>query len=114
MVVNDSNETRRAGDAAGLNDDAFPGGNCNSSNATKPLHVQARIANTQRDLVFEALRIAGVKALHAADDIALGDDECAERGIRIAIHYLKEAASGFRALEQIDAAIASLTGEVSP
>ena len=39
----------------------------------------------------EALRIAGIKALHAADDITLGDDGCAERGIPIAIQNLREA-----------------------
>jgi hypothetical protein len=35
-------ETRRAGDAAGLGDDAFPGGNCNSELTPKAHVAQAK------------------------------------------------------------------------
>ena len=76
--------------------------------APKPLHVQAEIAALQRDFIVEALRIASTKAWHAADDLALGDDDCAERGIRIAILNLREAATGFRQLEALTSAIEAL------
>lgn len=66
----------------------------------------------QRDFIAEALRIAAVKAVHAADDLALGDDASAERGIRIAILNLREAATGFRQLEALVAAIEAV-GRVS-
>ncbi|MGC2224977.1 MAG: hypothetical protein WA624_22750 [Methylocella sp.] len=68
----------------------------------KHVHVQEAIAALQRDFVAEALRIAGIKALHAADDITLGDDGCAERGIQIAIQNLREAATAFRQLQKLN------------
>jgi hypothetical protein len=76
--------------------------------APKPLHVQETIATLQRDFVSEALRIASIKAWHAADDLVLGDDPCAERGIRIAIANLREAATAYRQLETLTAAIDAL------
>jgi len=84
-----------------------------SETNTKPLHVQAEIAALQRDSITEALRIASTKAWHAADDLALGDDASAERGIRIAIQNLREAATGFRQLETLTAAIDALGGRAS-
>ena len=80
---------------------------------TKSLHVQAEIAALQRDFVSEVLRIASIKAWHAADDLVLLDDACAERGIRIAILNLREAATGYRQLETLTAAIDAL-GERAP
>jgi len=77
----------------------------------KPLHVQETIASLQREFVCEALRIAALKAWHAADDVEIGDDDCAERGIRIAIQNLREAAPGFRQLQELKAAIAGLAGK---
>jgi hypothetical protein len=38
-----TNETRRAGDAAGLRNDAFPGGNCSSEITQKPDVAQVKI-----------------------------------------------------------------------
>jgi len=85
--------------AAGLDDDAFPGGNCIPSIAPNPSSKQAAIVGLQREFISECLRVAAVKASHAGDDILLGDDLAAERGIRIAIDNLREAASAFRQLE---------------
>jgi len=65
----------------------------------------------QRDYAVEALRIAALKAWHAADDLELGDDTCAERSIRIAILNLREAAAGYRQLKELEAARAGLAGE---
>ena len=83
--------------AAGLDDDAFP--NCIPSIAPNPSSKQAAIVGLQREFISECLRVAAVKASHAGDDILLGDDLAAERGIRIAIDNLREAASAFRQLE---------------
>jgi hypothetical protein len=58
------------------------------------------IAALQRDFIAEALRIAAVKAAHAADDIELGDDIAVERSIGLAISHLKQAASAFRELQR--------------
>lgn len=80
----------------------------------KPRHVQAAIADLQREYIVEALRIAAFKAWHAADDLTLCDDASAERGIRIAIANLREAAAAFRQLEALTAAIEALQqGRVS-
>jgi len=103
------NETRRVGDAAGLGD-AISFAADAAEITTKPLHVQETIATLQRDFVAEALRIAATKAWHAADDLAIGDDASAERGIRIAILNLREAATGFRQLEALTSAIEALNG----
>lgn len=92
------NETPPLG-AAGLDDDAFPGGNCIPSIAPNPSSKQAAIVGLQRDFISECLRIAAIKASHAGDDILLGDDLAAKRGIRIAIDNLREAASASRELE---------------
>ena len=91
--------------------DAFPGGNCSSEITPKSLHVQHTIAALQRQFIGEALRIVAVKAWHAADDIDLADDASAERGIRIAVLNLREAATGFRQLEALTAAIDALREE---
>jgi hypothetical protein len=74
----------------------------------KPVHVQEAIAALQLDFVAEALRITGIKALHAADDITLGDDGCAECGIPIAIQNLREAATAFRRLQKLNDARSAL------
>lgn len=74
----------------------------------KAVPVQEAIAALQLDFVAEALRIAGIKALHAADDITLGDDGCAERGIRITIQNLREAATAFRQLQKLNDARSAL------
>jgi hypothetical protein len=70
--------------------------------------IDPRIASTiselQRDLVIECLRITAIKAAHAADDFMIGDDECAERSIEIAILQLREAAKAWRQLRALDAA----------
>jgi hypothetical protein len=58
--------------------------------------IQAAIAALKRDFAAEALAIAAVKASHAADDILLGDDLGAERGIRLAISHLRAGAAAFR------------------
>jgi hypothetical protein len=57
------------------------------------------IAALQRDFIAEALRIAAVKAAHAADDIELGDDLAVERGISLTITHLKAAAAEFRQMQ---------------
>src|ERR1700716_601659 len=74
----------------------------------KHVHVQEAIAALQRDFVAEAIRIAGIKALHAADDITLGDDGCTERGIQIAIQNLPETATAFRQLQKLNDARSAL------
>ena len=91
--------------------DAFPGGNCSSEITPKSLHVQETIAALQRAFIVEALHIASIKAAHAADDIQLSDDASAERSIRIAILNLREAATGYRQLEALTAAIDALRQE---
>jgi hypothetical protein len=60
--------------------------------------IQEAIAALKRDFCGEALAIAAVKCSHAADDILLGDDPSAERGIRLAISHLRAAAAAFREL----------------
>ena len=66
-----------------------------------PVATQAEIVAMQRDYIAEALRIAALKAAHAADDIEIGDDAVAERGITLAIQNLREVASAFRQLRRM-------------
>jgi hypothetical protein len=61
--------------------------------------VQAATAELQREYALEALRIAAVKASHAADDLAIGDDGSAERQIRVAIAHIREGAAAFRQMQ---------------
>jgi hypothetical protein len=99
--------SRRAGGATGLGD-AFPGGNCSSEIPPKAPLAQEAIAALQLDFVAEALRITGFKALHAADDLTLGDGGCAECGIPIAIQNLREATTAFRRLQKLNDARSAL------
>jgi hypothetical protein len=46
--------------------------------------IQETVAHLQRDYIVEALRIAVLKAARAADDVEIGDDDCAERGPKFA------------------------------
>jgi hypothetical protein len=70
--------------------------------------VDPRLAGTiselQREMIVECLRIVAVKAAHAADDLQIGDDECAGRSIEIAILNLREVARGWRQLQALEAA----------
>jgi hypothetical protein len=84
--------------AAGLDDDAFPGGNCISSIAPNPNSKQAAIVGLRRDFVAECLRIAALKINHAADNVELGDDLAAERDIQIALSHWREGTTAFREL----------------
>jgi hypothetical protein len=65
--------------------------------------AQAAIADLQCEFIAECLRIAAVKASHAADNILLADDLNAERDIRIAIENIREAARSFREWQARDA-----------
>jgi hypothetical protein len=86
----------RAPNTKRLNDDS-------PSIAQNPAAVQATIVALQRDYIAEALRIAALKAAHAADDIEIGDDAVADRGITLAIQNLREAANAFRDLQKAEA-----------
>lgn len=86
--------------AAGIEDEtSFPGGNDHQLMTPGLSAKQESIAPLRRAFVAESLRIAGVKALHASDDILLGDDICAEGGIQLAISHLKAAAAAFREMQ---------------
>jgi hypothetical protein len=61
--------------------------------------AQEATAALQRDFIAEALRVASIKAANAADDIDIRDDDCAERGIRLAIAHLRAAAATFREMQ---------------
>jgi hypothetical protein len=63
------------------------------------------IADLQRELIVEYLRVVAVKAAHAADDLEIGDDACARRSVEIAILNLREVATAFRQLESLTSAI---------
>jgi hypothetical protein len=63
--------------------------------------VQEATAALQRDFIAEALRVASIKAAHAADDIDIRDDDCAECGIRLAISHLRAAAATFREMQDL-------------
>jgi type II secretory pathway component HofQ len=65
----------------------------------KPSQKKQEIAALRRDFIAEALRIAAVKAAHAADDIEIGDDIAVERGISLTITHLKAAAAEFRQMQ---------------
>ena len=96
--MSQSNETRRAGGAAGL-------GNSSSVTAdgSENIHSQSApqeaTAALQRDFIAEALRVASIKAAHAADDVLLGDDVGAEREIRQAISHLRAGSATFREMQ---------------
>jgi hypothetical protein len=66
----------------------------------KSAEKKQAIADLRRDFVIEVLRIAAVKAAHAADDIEIGDDIAVERGISIVIAHVKEAAAAFREMQR--------------
>jgi hypothetical protein len=91
-------ETRRAGSAAGLGN-AFPAGNGSSKIPPKDHLAQEAIAHLQRDFAAEALRVAAIKAAHAADDVLLSDDVGAEREIRMAISHLRAGSAAFREMQ---------------
>ena len=80
---------------AGLLDNYSLAGN-DIENTPAQFAAQAVCAALQRDFIAEALRVASIKAAHAADDIDIRDDDCAERGIRLAISHLRAAAATFR------------------
>jgi hypothetical protein len=61
---------------------------------------QQAITALRRDFIAEALRVVALKASHAADDVELGDDICAERGISIVVAHVKEAAATFREMQR--------------
>jgi hypothetical protein len=75
-----------------------------SEHSHKSPHVQQTISALQREFVCECLRIAAIKASHAADDLEIGDDTAAERELAVAVQNMREAASGFRLLQQALAA----------
>jgi hypothetical protein len=78
---------------------AAPITNFNAPQLTeKKPKIQAVIIGLKRDFAAEALAIAAIKASHAADDVLLGDDISAERGIRLAIAHLRAGAAAFREL----------------
>jgi hypothetical protein len=78
--------------AAGLSESSCLGAD-EASIARNPVATQAAIVALQRDFIAEALRITALKAAHAAEDIDIGDDAIAERGITLAIQNLREAAA---------------------
>jgi hypothetical protein len=84
---------------AGLLDINYVAGN-DIENSLKPVHVQEEIAALQREFAAEALRVAAVKACHAADDVSLGDDVGAEREIRLTISHLRAGAAAFRGMRR--------------
>jgi hypothetical protein len=60
---------------------------------------QEAIATLQGEFSAEALRVAAIKAAHAADDVLLGDDVGAEREIRQAISHLRAGSATFREMQ---------------
>lgn len=80
-------------------DCSLPGGVNTPESSPGRSGKQRAITALRRDFVAEALRIAAVKAGHAADDIEIGDDIAVERGIAITIFHLKEAARTFREIQ---------------
>ena len=85
---------------AGLLDNYSLAGN-DIENTPAQFAAQAVCAALQRDFIAEALRVASIKAAHAADDIDIRDDDCAERGIRLAISHLRAAAATFREMQDL-------------
>jgi hypothetical protein len=72
--------------------------------------AQEAIAALQRDFVAEALRVASIKAVHAADDVLLGDDAGAEREIRLAVSHLRVGSAAFRKMQGTIEGIADAIG----
>ena len=72
--------------------------------------AQEATAALQRDFIAEALRVASIKAAHAADDVLLGDDVGAEREIRQAFSHLRAGSSAFRKLQGTIEGIADAIG----
>ena len=107
--MSQSNHTGRVGGAPGL-------GNSSSVTAdySENIHSQSApqeaTAALQRDFIAEALRVAAVKAAHAADDVLLRDDVGAEREIRLAISHLRAGSSAFRKLQGTIEGIADAIG----
>jgi hypothetical protein len=104
----------RVGDAAELGICSLRGcENRPDTNQTAQSPQERNVADAKRDLLrsftAEALRIAAMKAAHAADDVEIGDDDGAERSIRIAIGHLKEGAAAFRKMQAaLDASAAEI------
>lgn len=84
---------------AGLLDINSVAGN-DIENSLKPVHVQEEIAALQREFAAETLRVAAIKATHAADDVSLGDDVGAEREIRLAVSHLQAGSAAFREMQR--------------
>ncbi len=97
--MTERHESPPALDADGLSGKAIPGRNCTPETSKRPARVQEAIAALKREFVAECLRIAAIKASHAADNVEIGDDLCAERDIRLAVENVREAARAFRELE---------------
>jgi hypothetical protein len=87
----------RAG--GGLQKASFPGGIDGPASKTIAANSQAAFMGLRREFACEALRIAAVKALHAADDIEIGDDYAAERELGVAVAHMREGAKAFRELQ---------------
>ena len=68
----------------------------NTHSQSKP---QEAITALRRDFAAEALRVASIKAVHAADNVLLGDDVGAEREIRLAISHLGAGSAAFLKLQ---------------
>jgi hypothetical protein len=85
---------------AGLANTSLLSGFDNREISPNPHEKQAAITALRRDFVAEALRVVAIKAAHAAEDIELGDDVCAERGLGIVIAHVKEAAKTFREMRR--------------
>jgi hypothetical protein len=101
-IVTQTKRTPTTGGAAGAGEKCFVGTEHRLVAEAAP-KKQETISSLRRDFIAEALRIAAVKAAHAADDVELGDDICAERGISIVISHLKAAAQTFRELRKEEA-----------
>jgi len=85
---------------AGLLDNYSLAGN-DIENTPAQFAAQAVCAALQRDFIAEALRVVSIKAAPAADDIDIRDDDCAERGIRLAISHLRAPAATFREMQDL-------------
>jgi hypothetical protein len=96
--MSQSNETRRAGGAAGLGNSSSVTADGSENIHSHSAPQEATVA-LQRDFIAEALRVASIKAAHAADDLLLGDDVGAEREIRLVISHLRAGAAAFREMQ---------------
>jgi hypothetical protein len=83
----------------GLQKASFPGGIDGPASKAIAANSQAAFMGLRREFACEALRIAAVKALHAADDIEIGDDYAAERELGVAVAHMRESAKAFRELQ---------------